>query len=68
MARATRQKRELVFSRIEQRAIVREALKILPNVLEIYRCLGKRIGVSYGTIWNIAKAEGIELIRLTGDA
>jgi hypothetical protein len=31
MARATRQKRELIFSRPEQRAIVREALKILPN-------------------------------------
>jgi hypothetical protein len=43
---------------------VREALKILPNALEIYRCLGKRIGVSYRTIWNIAKAEDIELIRV----
>jgi hypothetical protein len=63
MARVTRQKRWPVFSRPEQRAIVLEALKILPNVLQVYRYLGKRIGISYGTIWNVAKAEGIELIR-----
>jgi hypothetical protein len=62
MARVTRQKP--VFSRPEQRAIVLEALKILPNVWQVYRSLGKRIGISYGTIWNVAKAEGIELIRL----
>jgi hypothetical protein len=53
-----------IFSRTEQRAIVIEALGILPNVWQVYRCLGKRIGVSYGAIWNIAKAEGIELMRV----
>ena len=53
-----------IFSRTEQRAIVIEALGIVPNVWQVYRCLGKRIGVSYGTIWNIAKAEGIELIHV----
>ena len=56
--------RLLVFSRSEQRAIVIEALKILPNARQVHLCLGKRIGVSYGTIWNIARAEGIELIRI----
>jgi hypothetical protein len=25
--------------------------------------VSKRIGVSYGSIWNIARAEGIDLIR-----
>jgi hypothetical protein len=28
----------------------------LPNVQQVYRCLGTRIGVSYGTIWSIAIA------------
>ena len=60
----SRGKEPLVFSRTEQRAIVTEALGILPNFLRVYRCLGKRIGVSYGTIWNIAKDEGIKLIRV----
>jgi hypothetical protein len=58
MARVTRQKRRPVFSRTEQRAIVLEALKILPNVLEVYRCLGKRIGISYGTIWKRRESRG----------
>ena len=53
-----------VFSRMEQRAILIEALGILPNVWQAYRFLGKRIGVSYGAIWNIAKAEGIKLVRV----
>jgi hypothetical protein len=53
----------LVFTRPEQRAIVIEALKVFPNVRVVYRRLGKLIGVSYGTVWNIAKAEGIKLIR-----
>jgi hypothetical protein len=57
-------KEPLVFSRAEQRSIVIAALGIVPNVWQVYRCLGKRIGVSYGTIWNIARAEGISLIRL----
>ena len=63
MARKSRDTNRLVFSRREQRAIVIEALTILPNVLQVYRCLGERIGVSYRTIWNIAKAEGIKLVR-----
>jgi hypothetical protein len=62
----SRGKEQPVLSRTEQRAIVIEALGIVPNVLQVYRCLGKRIGVSYGTIWNIAKAEGIELTRVDG--
>ena len=63
MARKSRDTNRLVFSRREQRAIVIEALTILPNVLQVYRCLGERIGVSYRTIWNFAKAEGIKLVR-----
>ena len=53
----------LVYSRTEQRAIVIEALGIFPNVRQVHLRLGKLIGVSYGTIWNIARDEGIELIR-----
>lgn len=56
----------LVYSRAEQRAIVIEALRILPNVWHVHQRLGKLIGVSYGTIWKIAKAERIELIRYPG--
>jgi hypothetical protein len=56
-------KTPLVYSRTEQRAIVVEALRIFPNVWQVYQRLGKLIGVSYATIWNIAKAESIELIR-----
>jgi hypothetical protein len=63
MARTTKHRR-LVFSRSEQRAIVITALTIVPNVWQVYRCIGMRIGVSYGTIWNIAKAKGIELVHL----
>jgi hypothetical protein len=40
-----------------------EALTIFPNVWLVYRKLGKLIGVSYGAIWNIARAENIKLIR-----
>jgi hypothetical protein len=54
----------LVFTRPEQRAIVIEALKVFPNVSVVYQHLGKLIGISYGTVWNIAKSEGIKLIRL----
>ena len=53
----------LVYSRPEQRAIIVEALRIFPNVSIVYNYVGKRIGVSYGSIWNIARAEGIDLIR-----
>jgi len=53
----------MIFSRPEQRAIVIEALKVFPNVWVVYQHLGKLIGISYGTVWNIAKAEGIKLIR-----
>ena len=53
----------LVYSRPEQRAIIVQALGIFPNVWVVYNYVGKRIGVSYGSIWNIARAEGIELIR-----
>lgn len=62
MSRAS-EDRQFVYSRIEQRAIVIEALKIFSNVRQVHLYLGKLIGVSYGTIWNIAEAEGIELIR-----
>jgi hypothetical protein len=53
----------LVYSRPEQRAIIVEALGIFPNVWVVYNYVGKRVGASYGSIWNIAKAEGIKLIR-----
>ena len=53
----------LVYSRPEQRAIIVEALGIFPNVWVVYNYVGKRLGVSYGSIWNIARAEGIKLIR-----
>jgi hypothetical protein len=62
--RKSRGKKRPVFSRAEQRAIVIEALGIVPNVWQVYRCVGNRIGVSYGAIWNIAKAEGIKLIHV----
>jgi len=52
----------LVYSRLEQHAIIVQALGIFPNVWVVYNYVGQRIGVSYGSIWNIAKAEGIELI------
>ena len=64
LKKRNRRRRTPVFSRTEQRAIILEGLRILPNVWQVYRCLGKRIGVSYGTIWNVAKAEGIELIGI----
>src|SRR5467141_1976718 len=53
----------LVYSRPEQRAIIVQALGIFPNVWVVYNYVGKRLGVSYGSIWNIARAEGIKLIR-----
>ena len=53
----------LVYSRPEQRAIIVEALGIFPNVCVVYNYVGKRLGVSYGSIWNIARAEGIKFIR-----
>jgi hypothetical protein len=56
----------LVYSRPEQRAIIVEALGIFPNVWVVYNYVGKRIGVSYGSIWNIARAEGIKHIRFDG--
>ena len=62
--KSDRPKTRACFYAPQQRAIVLEALKIFPNVGKFYRCLGKRIGVSYGTIWNMAKAKGIELIRV----
>jgi hypothetical protein len=52
----------LVYSRPEQRAIIVEALSIFPNVWVVYNYVGKRLSVSYGSIWNIAKAKGIKLI------
>ena len=53
----------LVYSRPEQRAIIVEALGIFPNVCVVYNYVGKRLGVSYGSIWNIARSEGIKFIR-----
>jgi hypothetical protein len=53
----------LVYSRLQQRAIIVEALGIFPNVWVVYNYVGKRIGVSYGSIWTIARAGGIKLIR-----
>jgi hypothetical protein len=53
----------LVYSRPEQRAIIVEALGIFPNVWVVYNYMGKRIGVSYGAVRNIAIAEGIKLIH-----
>ena len=53
----------LVYSKPEQHAIIMEALGIFPNVWVVYNYVGKRIGVSYGSIWNIAKAQSIKLIR-----
>jgi len=41
------------------------ALKATPNVSVVFKSLGKRIGVSYGTIWNIAEGVGIERVRFT---
>lgn len=55
-------KKSFVYSRPEQRAIIVEALGIFPNVWVVYNYVGKRLGVSYGSIWNIAKAEGIKRI------
>lgn len=53
----------LVYSRPEQRGIIVEALGIFPNVWVVYNYVGKRTGVSYGSILNIARAEGSGLIR-----
>jgi hypothetical protein len=53
----------LVYSRPEQRAIIVQALGIFPNVWVVYNYMGKRIGVSYGAVRNIAIAEGIKLIH-----
>jgi hypothetical protein len=64
MTRKSRGDERPVFTKAEQRAIVIEALGIVPNVWQVYRCVGKRIGVSYGTIWNIAKTEGTKLIHV----
>src|SRR6516164_3765380 len=41
------------------------ALKATPNVSHVFHSIGKRIGVSYASVWNIAAAEGIELVRFT---
>ena len=41
------------------------ALKARPNVSHVFDSVGKRIGVSYGSVWNIAAAEGIKLVRFT---
>jgi hypothetical protein len=60
---AGRSRIEQRVQRAEQRAIVVEALRIFPNVWEVYRRLGKLIDVSYGSMWKIAREEGIELIR-----
>jgi hypothetical protein len=49
--------------RSEQRALIVEALNILPNVWQVYSRLGKLIGVSYGSVINIARSENIKLIR-----
>jgi len=49
--------------RSEQRELIIEALRILPNAWQVYYRMGKLIGVSYGSVRNIAKAEGIELIH-----
>jgi hypothetical protein len=40
----------LVYSRPEQRAIIVQALGIFPNVWVVYNYVGKRLGVSYGSI------------------
>src|ERR1700730_2390234 len=53
----------LVYSRPEQHAIIVQALGIFPNVWVVYNYVGQRIGVSYGSIWNIATASENELIR-----
>ena len=55
-------KKSFVYSRPEQRAIIVQALGIFPNVWVVYNYVGKPLGVSYGSIWNIAKAEGIKRI------
>jgi hypothetical protein len=46
MTRKSRGDERPVFTKAEQRAIVVEALGIVPNVWQVYRCVGKRIGVS----------------------
>ena len=45
-----------------ERAIVLDALKDTPNGWQVYNRVGKKIGISYGSIRNIAKAKGIKLI------
>jgi hypothetical protein len=50
---------------LEKRTEIVGALKATPNVSHVYKSVGKRIGVSYASIWNIAAAEGIELVRFT---
>ena len=62
MTRKSRGDERPVFTKAEQRAIVIEALGIVPKVWQVYRSVGKRIGARYGTIWNIAKSEGTQLI------
>jgi hypothetical protein len=46
-----------------KRIVIIAALKATPNVSHVFHSVGKRMGVSYGSIWNIAAAEGIELVR-----
>ena len=43
--------------------VIIAALKATPNVSHVFHSVGKRMGVSYGSIWNIAAAEGVELVR-----
>jgi hypothetical protein len=54
---------QFVYSRPEQRTIIVEAPGIFPNVWVVYNYVGKPLGISYGAIWNIARADGIKLVR-----
>lgn len=48
---------------LAKRIVIIAALKATPNVSHVFHSVGKRMGVSYGSVWNIAAAEGIELVR-----
>ena len=49
---------------LEKRMEIIAALKATPNASHVYKSVGKRIGVSYASVWNIAAAEGIELAHI----
>jgi hypothetical protein len=48
---------------LAKRIVIIAALKVTANVSHVFRSVGKPMGVSYGSVWNIAAAEGIELVR-----